>query len=288
MAARCHSCGVVHDVAIGVIHGDAVSVVGSAGHSGHSCYAYCVHIVVILQIHQFLHLCLELVNIEQLVHELVFHVVFRIAQRYHVVGILVELCNGHLAALRHVGTHRVPYSVDECRHLLLVGVAHLVAGEHLGCTLVGSYFHHLHLDAELCHQVFHEHRLRADSAPFHLTAGVEIHFVGNRREVVCGLCIHVAVCHYPLAALLEVYQRLAHRLQRSVRVRDEESRLYVNALHLVVVLCLLDGEQQVVESYHVGSAAGEHRHDVVFGTLLQLSVQVYHEYRVVSNVLCGT
>ena len=35
-------------------------------------------------------------------------------------------------------------------------------------------------------------------------------------------------------------------------------------------------------------AAGEHRHDVVFGTLLQLSVQVYHEYRVVSNVLCGT
>ncbi len=163
---------IVNDVSVSIIDSYFFSFLLRSLHVLHLAHAYRVEIFIRLLLQKLVYFSLYLVGIDKLVCEFAFHEVFRCTECYHVVSIRIQVFDAYFAAFRHVLAYVLPDAVYVCRHLLSVGVAHFVGGEHFGHALVLPDFRELHLHSEFGKDVFEEYRLRGNSVPVDLSAWI--------------------------------------------------------------------------------------------------------------------
>ena len=84
--------------------------------------------------------------------------------------------------------------------------------------------------------------------PVDHTLRVEEQLVGNATDIIGGLRIAVTIGDNPLATLLEVEQSLTDGMCRGWCVSHESTCLEIDTFDVLVVLGLLDGCQNVVQS----------------------------------------
>ena len=279
------SLWVLHDVALCIVYGNLAAFYLAALHVEHVVQSELLYVVALVELHHLLHGVLHLVAVHHAVNHLCLHKRLCSLQREIRVGVAVERVDAYAAALRYGVADIAPCAVDEGLGLQAVGIAHLLLGEGLGCTLECAHLNNLPLHAELRHEVLVEHGLCTDAVPVDCALWVDVHFVGYRRHVVSALRVEVAVSHNPLAALAEVGECVAYLLQRSV-VGCKCARFYVYAFYVVVSLSLLYSRENVVESAVQRVVACEHAERVLRSLLADSSRKIEHEHRVLLHVLC--
>ena len=116
--------------------------------------------------------------------------------------------------------------------------------------------------------------------PVYHTFRVDVNLVGNRCQVIASLCILVTVCDDPLAALFEVSQCITNFLKCCV-VGCQNAGFQIDTLHLVFVLSLLDGRENVVHAKVVELVSCQFTQPVVLNSVADLTLQLEHHHRII-------
>ena len=170
----------IDDISVGIVNGNLFAFRLLIGQGSYLSDAHLVDVVVLVNLQEFLYLCLDLVGIEQLVNQFHADILVRIGKRDEAVGIGVQLVNGEVAAGTDLLGDILPDTIDIGLRLFAVLITHLVASEHLSSTLIRPHLGNLNLHAELAEQVFHEDGLCGNTVPVDHTLRVQIDLVGNR------------------------------------------------------------------------------------------------------------
>ena len=91
----------VHNVAVSIIDGNLLTLVFRFLHVAHVGQAQLVDWLIVANLQHLLHLALYLVGINQFVYQLVSHIVLRVGEGNHIIGILVQHLHTNLAAFRY-------------------------------------------------------------------------------------------------------------------------------------------------------------------------------------------
>ena len=178
-----------------------------------------VDVGVFIQLEFLLHQTLELLRVEQLVNELGLNVILLVGKRHDaVVDKLVDGLCGQFAAFGNVLQHAIPYALHVCHALLAVFRTHVLACLRLYVALVFAYSYCLVLDAKLLQQSSVVFSLHSKTFQVNHTRLVQVELVGNGSQPIGHLGVFVTIGNDPLAAFLEVCQRVAHCLHGGVRV----------------------------------------------------------------------
>ena len=127
--------------------------------------------------------------------------------------------------------------------------AHARQGVALHIALILANLGSLVLDAQFVVESFHIFVLAAESREIDHALAIEVDLVGNGSHVVAALQILVGIGHDPLAAFLEVLQRVAQLLGRSGRIEAGDAPLQVDTLDVVIILGLANAADKVVEPH---------------------------------------
>ena len=236
--------GLVHNVAVGVVHGDFIALVLAAAGGNHVGGAYEMEFLLLGERAQF-GACA--VDIGERVDQFVSHEIFRFGKADVVVGQFFHALGRKFAVGSSVGAHRVPDVVDVRGDLLAVGGTHFGLREGFHRTLVRADAEHLHLHADFLEHLLEKHGLGCKSVPVHHARGVEHHGIGRGGKVVARLRIGVGIGGDKLARLLKVEQRLVELFERG-KVRGERAAVEVDAADVLVVLGQFDGFQGFVKA----------------------------------------
>ena len=136
------------------------------------------------------------------------------------------------------------------------------------------------MNAKLSCHIFYILCLRGNTMPVYHTFRVDVDLVGNRCQVIASLGILVTVCDDPLAALLEVSQCITNFLKCRI-VRSQDTGFQIDSLHLVFILGLLDGRENVVHTKVVELVSCQFTQPVVLNSVADLPLQLEHHHRIV-------
>ena len=143
----------------------------------------------------------------------------------------------------------LPDALIHGQALLTVVFAHVLTGDALNGALVFTYtcalVFHANFLIESGHVVaFATHTLEVNHAGL-----VNKQAVSNRGYVVAGLQILVGIGDNPFATLLEILQGIANLLGCGGRVEDGGAALNIYTLDVFVILGLLDGGENVIQTH---------------------------------------
>ena len=250
----------VHDVAESIVHGNLITVVVLVCfHVQHVGKGQLVDVVILVQFQSFLDFCLEFLGEDDLVNEFGGQVVVGIGKGEDaVIGQLIQLLGTHLAALSDLFQPVLPDAVQVDRALLTVVVAHAGQGVALHITLVLTNLRRQVLHANLVVESLHIFSLAAETFEVYITLCIQVNLVGYRCHIVVGLHILVGIGHDPLAARLEVLQGVTQLLGGGRRIKLRDATFQIDTLDVIVVLCLSDAGDEVVETHGTHVTHAEH------------------------------
>ena len=115
---------------------------------------------------------------------------------------------------------------------------------------------------------------------------IQVDVVCHTANIIGSLCVAVSIGYNPLARLLEIEQCLTDGMGRGWCVAAEDACFDIDAFDVVVVLCFLDGCQDVLQSQVLAHLACQCGQRVSLYALFQLSGEHQGKYGVLLY-LCG-